>query len=195
MEENNVFEIKLKSESLKARGSPDDFDYSFALKRAPLDEDGYVKAFSSSQLEEAKQFFSEYGFMVIKNALSTEECEKTINDIWEYLELEKWKPKESNHTYGIKRTDPNTWFVPNGWPGGLQSEGILGNPPVFTRQAIENRMNKLLYEIGKFFYESEEIIITHDRYGLFRPLKIFEDKDQTNWMTECPYRYESMELF
>jgi hypothetical protein len=82
----------------------------------------------------------------------------------------------------VSRSDPSTWWAQFGWPSALATEGILGGPPVFTKQALKNRMNKTLFEIGKLFYESEEIIVSHDRYGLFRPVKRVQDGFK--WMTD-----------
>ena len=159
-----------------------DFDFSFALKRAPVDNEGFIKAFNQNQLKEGKEFFSEFGFMVIENALTSQQCEDSINDIWEYLEQEKWRSSLAPKKLEVSRANPNTWWVENGWPSSLSSEGILGGPPVFTKQAIKVRMNKLLFEIGKLFYESDQIIISHDRYGLFRPTK--KVSDGFKWMTD-----------
>ena len=167
-----------------SQNSPDNFDYSFALKRAPLDSEGYIKAFPPSQLKEAKEFFTEFGFTVIENALTSQQCEATIDDIWTYIEEEKWKPRLNEHILQVKRSYFPSWFGNYGWPICLSTEGILGNPPVFTKQALQNRMNKVLFEIGKLFYESEEIIISQDRYGLFRPVKKLEDRLKSMWLTD-----------
>lgn len=161
-------------------GSIDDFDYSFALKKAPLDSEGYVISFSPSQLNEAKDFFSEYGFMVIRDALSPKQCEDSINDIWEYVEKEKWKPSLAPRNFGVKRDDISTWNFEKGWPSALSSEGILAGPPVFTKQALLNRMNLVLYDIGKLFYESDDVIVSHDRYGLFR--SVIDEKTKEKYV-------------
>lgn len=166
--------------------SVDNFDYPSVVKQAPIDSEGYVKAFSLLNLKEAKEFFSEYGFMVIENVLTAEQCEDSINDIWSYIEEEKWKPKLAlaHRILRVKRSDITTWNSEDGWPLALSSEGILGDPAVFTKQAIKNRMNKALFEIGKLFFENDDIIVSHDRYGLFRPVLRDDKNVMKKWMTD-----------
>ena len=48
-----------------------------------IDKDGYVKSFSIDELDKAKEFFDEYGFMVVNNVLTQEECNLTIDEIWD----------------------------------------------------------------------------------------------------------------
>lgn len=175
---------KQGASSTKPSGTIEEYDYSFALKKAPLDSEGYVKSFSVSELLLAREFFDEFGFMVIRDALTPKQCEDSINDVWSYVEEEKWKNKLSPRILGVKRSDSSTWDFDHGWPSSLSSEGILGIPPVFTKQALLNRMNELLFQIGKMMYDSEEIIISHDRYGLFRAVINEKDEAKMKWMTD-----------
>ena len=59
----------------------------------------YVKSFSVDEEKDLKevnfshkvhvimkQFFDEYGFVVVRDVLSKDECDATVEDIWNYLE-------------------------------------------------------------------------------------------------------------
>ena len=52
-------------------------------KLVPKDKDGYLIAFDVEEEEKIKNFFDEFGFVVIQNCCSKEDCEKTIDEIWE----------------------------------------------------------------------------------------------------------------
>lgn len=57
----------------------------------PRDSEGYVKSFIISSYdcpegEEAREFFQKYGFVVIANVFTPEQCEETISDIWNVIE-------------------------------------------------------------------------------------------------------------
>jgi hypothetical protein len=57
----------------------------------PRDSEGYVKSFTLSscdgpEAEEARAFFTQYGFVVIANVFTPEQCETTISDIWNVIE-------------------------------------------------------------------------------------------------------------
>jgi hypothetical protein len=57
----------------------------------PRDSEGYVKAFTLSncdhpEVREASEFFDEFGFVVIANVFTSEQCVDTISDIWNVIE-------------------------------------------------------------------------------------------------------------
>lgn len=51
----------------------------------PVDEEGYVQSFSVSEVDKYKEFFKKFGFVVVRDILTKEECEDTIQDIWNNL--------------------------------------------------------------------------------------------------------------
>lgn len=57
-------------------------------QNVPRDEQDarFVKSFSLQQVEEFTQFFHHFGFVVVDNVFSQEECQATIDDIWSILE-------------------------------------------------------------------------------------------------------------
>ena len=64
-----------------------------------LDQNGYIKTFDAvKDLKELKDFFSTYGFVVLRDVLSDEQCKKTLDEFW-----------KSNESSGLKRDDASTW--------------------------------------------------------------------------------------
>ncbi|XP_065179466.1 putative phytanoyl-CoA dioxygenase [Sycon ciliatum] len=175
----------------------------------PLDEDDtrYVKSFSIDQKEEFQSFFEEYGFVVIRDVLSRDECEASVDDIWKYLEgrgyrYREWDgPTEHEKLYGkhpqdeerpedlIRRDDPSTWN--NDWPP-LANAGILGFLPVFTKQALLNRQNANIYSVYTTLMKRKDLMVSQDRYGLFRPVKVAGDPEKTNdkWRTSYSLHWD-----
>ncbi len=91
-----------------------------------------LKCWSSFQ-----QFFKQFGFVVIRDVLSKEECDATEKDVWQYLESRCWDPSlqrlfpEMAKKLRIIRHDPHTWQN-DGW-APMREEGILGGPWPFPR--------------------------------------------------------------
>ena len=55
---------------------------------------------------------------MIRDVLSKDECEATIDEIWSYIETGAFRGRPSS--VGIKHDDPSTWN--DGWPS-LKEEG------------------------------------------------------------------------
>ena len=63
----------------------------FTPPYVPRDSEGYVKSFTLSncdhpEVHEAREFFDEFGFVVIANVFTPEQCADTISDIWNVIE-------------------------------------------------------------------------------------------------------------
>ena len=70
---------------------------AFQPPSIPRDSEGYVKSFILSsygcpETEEARAFFKQYGFVVIANVFTPEQCAETIIDIWNVIETFIGKP-------------------------------------------------------------------------------------------------------
>lgn len=126
----------------------------------PKDSEDYLQSFSLNEEEEIKKFFTEYGFVIIRDVLSKEDCKLTIDEMWSILE-----------GYDIKRDDIETWDNRNWRRTGIFSEGILGGDPFFTPQALKNRQNPNLHKAFSLVLGTDKLFVNHDRYGLFRPTK------------------------
>ena len=67
----------------------------------PKDSEGFVKSFTLSSSDgpeaaEARAFFDEYGFVVIANVFTPEQCAETIADIWDVIESFVKQPVRDN---------------------------------------------------------------------------------------------------
>jgi len=124
------------------------------------DEEGFTPSFGLNQVEDFKQFFHKYGFVVVRDIFTPEDCKDTIDDIWNFLS------KNS-----IEKDSKNTWENSN-WRGtGLWTEGIVSFDPIFTKRSILNRQNENLYQVFSSLLERKDLLVNHDRYGLFRSTK------------------------
>lgn len=142
----------------------------------PLDaEDSrYVRSFRLEERDAYLQFFKEYGFVVVRDVLSTDECKQSVDDLWTFLETgtyKRWDQDDEGDTKppssSIKRNDPNTWNAD--WPR-MAHAGILGFLPIFTKRALLNRQNPRVYEVFRSVMGRDKLMVSHDRYGMFRPV-------------------------
>ena len=89
---------------------------SYRPKPLPLDGEGFVQPFGIDDLAGAREFFDEFGFVVVDGVLSEAERTETINDIWGVIE------GYCGGRLGIQRDHPGSWR--QHWPGG--GPGLLG---------------------------------------------------------------------
>ncbi|CAF0930362.1 unnamed protein product [Adineta steineri] len=140
---------------------------TFQPLHIPRDSEGYVKSFTlssynCSEAVEARAFFEQYGFVVITNVFTPEQCATTISDIWNVIE---------SFTGKSMRNDENQWISQNWYRTGLVQEGIIGNASLWTRQILLNRQISALHVAFAAILETENLLVNHDRYGMFRPAK------------------------
>jgi hypothetical protein len=77
-------------------------------KEIPMDDEGkFCKSFASDQVEEYKQFLKEYGYVVIRDVLTSEESKATIDDVWDYIEGQDWSQIPRGK---VDRNDMTTWL-------------------------------------------------------------------------------------
>eukprot|EP01127_Copromyxa_protea_P005205 TRINITY_DN150_c1_g1_i3.p1 TRINITY_DN150_c1_g1~~TRINITY_DN150_c1_g1_i3.p1 ORF type:complete len:344 (-),score=46.68 TRINITY_DN150_c1_g1_i3:72-1103(-) len=136
----------------------------FPVVDLPLDSEGYVKSFSISEATEFKQFYEDFGFVIINNVVTSQEVEDTVDEIWTFLEAKEWT------TTGCKvdRNDSSTWskdYFP------ANAVGILGSGPAFGPCTWRNRQNPNIYKIFSTIYGTPKLWVSLDRWGLMRPTK------------------------
>ena len=127
-----------------------------------------------TEMTQAKLFFEEWGFVVFKNVLSPDQLQLSVCDVFDYMESGAHKfsfARDMNKKCEtqLKRDDMSTWTNSN-WPS-MKNEGIFGEAPVFTKQAMDNRQNETVYHVFKELIGREDLMVTMDRYGFFRPTK------------------------
>lgn len=83
----------------------------------PRDEEDprYIKSFTVDQDKEILDFFKTFGFVVVRNVLSKEDCQNTVDEMFSIL--------ETNTKKKFKRDDISTW---NNWPeDGIERYGQI----------------------------------------------------------------------
>ncbi|CAF5180762.1 unnamed protein product, partial [Rotaria magnacalcarata] len=133
----------------------------------PRDSDGFVKSFTLSNYNcptasTARAFFQEYGFVVIANVYTPEQCNDTISDIWNVIESFVGKPVQNNEQLWNQKLWTRT---------GIIEEGIIGGGSLWTRQILLNRQTPALHTAFASVLGTENILVNQDRYGMFRPSK------------------------
>jgi hypothetical protein len=90
--------------------------------------------------------------------LTEEECQQSINDIWDYVE--QYTSKRRSNLRPADRFDPLSW---HNWPE-MAAEGILGEPPVWSAQALAIRQHPNVYQVFANLMNKQELFVNHDRY-------------------------------
>jgi len=111
----------------------------------------------------------------VRDVLSGQECQDTVDDMWGLLE----------RTPQFQRNDPSTWDY---WTeDGMAKHGMPSRPPVFSKPALRNRQNPNVHAVFSTILGTDDLLVNHDRYGLFRPTKNvqFSDgaRDVPKWKT------------
>jgi len=135
-----------------------DFDYNYEPLQLPLDDDGYCVAFSPDEEDAYLEFFQKYNVVVIKDVLTEEECSKSVDELWEFIE---------RHTQGVTRDDPNSW---RHWPP-LSKLGILGNMYILSPQFCENRQNPIIARVFEVLLGSPDLMVVVGRASAMRPTR------------------------
>jgi len=158
-----------------------DGTYEPPVYKVPTDSEGYLQSFTVNQVNEFKQFFNEFGFVIVRDVLTREQSKSTIEEIWDILEEQGNKK--------VSRFVPSSWDMPNEIfeKGIFRSSGMVGSQAIFRKQAVQNRQNPNIYQVCSALLDSKEILVNQDRYGFFRPTKSIpidgKRVDRTDWKT------------
>jgi len=132
----------------------------------PIDKDGYVKSFTYDQREEIIDFLNEYGVVVVRDILSNDRINETINSIWNHDELT---------SRGVKRDDVGTWE--RCWPrnGQIERKGwICTYDDMKCITSWKNRFEPKLVDVFENLWHDSggkrDLRVKLDRYGVMRPL-------------------------
>eukprot|EP01006_Ploeotia_vitrea_P006653 TRINITY_DN14264_c0_g1_i1.p1 TRINITY_DN14264_c0_g1~~TRINITY_DN14264_c0_g1_i1.p1 ORF type:complete len:407 (-),score=42.61 TRINITY_DN14264_c0_g1_i1:41-1210(-) len=143
--------------------SEQEYTKEFGCK-IPRDESDpqYTVCFTKDQPDAILDFFREWGFVVLRDALTQEDCDATANDLHNILE--RGAP-------GWDRNDPATW---DRWPeNSIPQYGQAQRDPIFTPQFIRNRQNPNIYALYQLLLGGEsDLLVNHDRSAFFRPTKM-----------------------
>jgi len=163
------------------------------IPRDPTDP-RFTISFTLDEVEAAKDFFNEWGFLVYRDILSPSECDATVSEIWDYLE-------EAHHP-NLSRLDPTTHSQ-------LSARyGLPDDQAIFTPQFVKNRQNlnlhRALNSVTPLFDESlpsptpasevspNSLTLSHDRFCVYPPSKCDPTSSTTNppvHLDICPWSY------
>lgn len=105
----------------------------------------------------AVDFFNQFGFVVVKNIFSDEECKQTREGMWKIIE----KAHE-----GFDRNDTSTWeSMKSTGKYGLSTRG-----PCFDELLLRNRQNPLLATVLADIISTplKDLMVSHDRFTIYR---------------------------
>lgn len=157
--------------------SPGD-DEEFHPAPLPLDSDGFIVGLSIDQSEEILTFFEKHGVVVVSNVLTNEQCERSVDEVWQFL--------QEMFNKNIDRNQPETWT--SHWPN-FSHMGILGNDRWLYPQACDNRQNPNIYQVFRILFDDDELMTNITRAGLMRPTKniffpsVNQTEDREEWKT------------
>ena len=119
--------------------------------------------------EEDWQFWVHNGYIVIKNAISREQAEKTADFIWEFEEKDK--------------NDPSTWYSEARAEIEMKELAGTGMVEVYNNQALwDNRQNQRIYDAFVDIWGTEKLWVTIDRANLNFPIRPgYEYKGFIHW--------------
>ena len=132
----------------------------------PTDAEGYTVSFSldsqhHSEWEAAREFYEDFGFVVFRDILTSHECELSQSEVWDYLEKE-YPPFDRSERESFSVLSSKTY-------------GLAPEPAIFTPQMVRNRCNHKLVQAMRFLLRDDRILMSHDRWCLYRPTKFLND--------------------
>jgi hypothetical protein len=116
------------------------------------------------------KFFDKYGFVVIRDVVSAENVQQTLDEIWHEAETQNQLKAPFKDLPPVSRDDPTTWTSEHGWPGA-QSVGIFGHTVCSDKMSIVNRLNPIAYDVFKTLLGEEKLWTSFDRFGVMKPTK------------------------
>lgn len=155
MEELHRLQIEQSNRGHEIMQDNSAFEYTYEGLNLPKDNEGYVQAFSLNEEAEIRAFFKKYGVVVIKDILTASECQKSEDEVWEFIE---------RHSR-VKRNEPASYEY---WPA-LKQLGILGNDVILSKQMCENRQNPNVYRAFSIVLHDDKILLSLGR-GKFKIL-------------------------
>ncbi len=141
-------------------------DFPFTCEPLPIDVQGFVRSFAAGESAEMAAFYDRFGFVVVRDALSHYDCERTLAEIWDWLEAES-----AGAGGKVTRGEAVTWVERDGWPAHNRAAGLLSDGPWLTPRFLANRQTPVLYEVCAALLRRRELVVSHDRAALFRPTR------------------------
>eukprot|EP00928_Gymnodinium_smaydae_P039643 TRINITY_DN27037_c0_g1_i1.p1 TRINITY_DN27037_c0_g1~~TRINITY_DN27037_c0_g1_i1.p1 ORF type:complete len:409 (-),score=47.01 TRINITY_DN27037_c0_g1_i1:536-1735(-) len=146
----------------------------------PLDEDGFCASFLASEEKNIKAFFDHFGFVVVREVLTREQCDGTVAEFW-----------DRHRALGAEQYRPDTWDQLWSAPCAKRFSfaGIIGLwSDMESLQQLENRQCSGVYDAFRSILGESSLIVDYDRLGVMRPTVAvpFESGpvDRPEWRTK-----------
>lgn len=124
------------------------------------------------------EFWNTWGFVVIKDVLTKDQINLSIDEIWKVIE-DQGKGK-------IKRNDISSWYNEKNWPDKTKKGFIQPFNDFYLQQTWMNRQNPKIVKAFQILFGQDEIVVSRDRYGFMRPTKKQEETEDVstskNWL-------------
>ncbi len=116
-------------------------------------------------------FFNQFGFVVIKDILSKEQINNTLQEFYELLQDGEFASDEELDAFYSRQK--------------FQKFGIIGNcPNINSISQLENRQNENVYKAFFNILQCEDLIVGHDRLGMMRPTIRQQKFEKPQWRTK-----------
>lgn len=137
----------------------------------------FIPTFDITEISEIKNYMQINGYVVIRDILTSTECQTTAEDINQQI-------KANDSRFNLY--DPSTYDY-------MKTHGLYGmitKSPIFTDQFLMNRQNPRLIEAFKMLYPKDmPLIVNHDRFSFYRPT-LSPGKESY----KTPYTYPNLHL-
>ena len=119
----------------------------------------YTQSFDPSEQGQILEFFHKYGFVVVRDVLTNEECQRTFGEIMDIM--------EQNTGHAFRRNDRSTW---DHWPANsIEHFGSVQRAPIFSEQFLKNRCNPNVYNAFRLLLNEDNLMVSQDRACFYRP--------------------------
>ncbi len=121
--------------------------------------------------DDPKPNLQKYGYCVVENVYTKQECAYTINKMWHFLE---------NIGTGISRSDLTTW-TNDRWPPHLH-QGMLHHSIAHEEFIWENREHKNLVHLFSQIFGTDKLLTSFDGVCIGRPPHLDTKDMVSSWL-------------
>lgn len=130
----------------------------------PIEPDGFIQTFSYQDIQTNESpfldFFMKHGVVAIRDVLSHDECQRTIEESWRFM--------QSQFNAGIDPNIPSTWE--QDWPQySKQHNRYVGK--WLSKQATLNRQHPAIHSIFSVLFRTPRLIVNIAPPTIVRPTK------------------------
>lgn len=123
---------------------------------AMYDTKEFYQSFTMDDSDNYMDFFNTNGFVVIRDVVSEDDCDQTLDEFW------------SKNSGLVDKSDPATWN--DFWSSQEFAKfSIIGSGASMTHSQLSNRQNPFVYDVFRRIHQTDKLWVDHDRIGVMRP--------------------------